>query len=346
MILHISTADKFILPFMQYNERYLSEYEHRYIIIGKSHLHEQVNHTHVFYLNSLFDFIKPNNPFFRLASNAHKIILHGLLDIKLVAILKLHSSLLHKTYWYIWGRDLYAYRDEKKGLKHSFKEWLRKPVIENMGHLITYVDGEIDLAREWYKAKGEYHVCYMYESNLFKPFPVIEKPQSNNFSVLAGHSADPLNNHFELFKILSKVENQIFDVQVPLSYGGSKTYVDSVINYGEKLFGKRFKPLLDFVPLDKYVELLNQTDVGVFNHKRQMAMGNIISLIGLGKKVYLRSDQTHWNFFTDTGISIFDIESLPETLFNVVELQQNIDILKSRMNKNVLQDQLRSIYSS
>jgi len=54
-------------------------------------------------------------------------------------------------------------------------------------------------------------------------------------------------------------------------------------NYNIKtayIFREKFKPLVDFIPFDEYLNLLAKVDIAIFNHKRQQTMGNITTLLG------------------------------------------------------------------
>ena len=46
---------------------------------------------------------------------------------------------------------------------------------------------------------------------------------------------------------------------VPLSYGDN-AYAAELCEKGKELFGDKFKGLVEFIPLDKYRELLRETD--------------------------------------------------------------------------------------
>lgn len=39
-------------------------------------------------------------------------------------------------------------------------------------------------------------------------------------------------------------------------------------------------------------------------------MGNTITLLGLGKTVYMRSDTTQWQFFKEKEIVVGDVEAI------------------------------------
>ena len=114
------------------------------------------------------------------------------------------------------------------------------------------------------------------------------------------------NNHFEIFKELKKFENAIDSIITPLSYGHQLDYKQSVKEEGYKLFGDKFKPIEDFMSLDDYRDLLKSIDIAVFNHWRQEAMGVTLTLLSLGKIVYVNSNTTSFKSLTNRGFKIFD----------------------------------------
>jgi hypothetical protein len=73
--------------------------------------------------------------------------------------------------------------------------------------------------------------------------------------------------------------------------------------------------MTEFLTADRYLEFLGRIDIAIFNHRRQQGMGNIITLLGLGKKVYLRKDTTSGSALTNMGIltyvtDCFDLQPL------------------------------------
>ena len=71
----------------------------------------------------------------------------------------------------------------------------------------------------------------------------------------------------------------------------------------------------------------------MFNHKRQQAMGNTITLLGLGKKVFMRNDVTQWGFFYRNDIKVFDIENFDLTpqmkeikIYNATKVKQYFSV--------------------
>jgi hypothetical protein len=107
---------------------------------------------------------------------------------------------------------------------------------------------------------------------------------------------------------------------------------------GHNLFGKRFIPVEDFLKPEEYLELINSADVALMNHDRQQGLGNILTLLYLGKKVFLRPDTNSYRYFTSRGIKVFDISkadrmSVSEFLFIAPEDQaENRRILREEFS--------------
>ncbi|MFC6669723.1 TDP-N-acetylfucosamine:lipid II N-acetylfucosaminyltransferase [Marinobacterium aestuariivivens] len=161
-------------------------------------------------------------------------------------------------------------------------ELFRRWVIPRIGNFITYVPGDFRLVKKWYGAKGTYKECLMYPSNVFVPIALTDV-ERNIITVMVGNSADPSNNHKEILYQLTRLKDQEFKVVCPLSYGDAQ-YAEEITAIGRCLFGERFIPLRDFIPYQDYVKVLSEIDIAVFAHRRQQGMGNIITLLGLGKK--------------------------------------------------------------
>jgi hypothetical protein len=130
----------------------------------------------------------------------------------------------------------------------------------------------------------------MYPSNLYKEYQVPAK-QHTGINILVGNSADPSNNHLDVLDKLEAHKNENIKIYVPLSYG------NQVIAEEKKRFGDKFIPRTEMMPFQNYLEFMGLIDIAIFNHKRQQAIGNTITLLGLRKKVFIRSDVVQWQFF-------------------------------------------------
>lgn len=274
---------------------------------------------------------------------ADKIILHGLFDIKLIFILFFTPWLLKRCYWVVWGGDLYVYKLGRNNKNWKGREFFRRPVIKNMGHLVTYILGDVELAREWYGAKGKYYECIMYPSNLYKSYEIQDK-QGETKNILVGNSADPSNNHLDVFDKLEAFKGQDIKIYAPLSYG-NPDYAKSIIQQGKQRFGDKFEALTEHMPFNQYLEFLGKIDIAVFNHKRQQAMGNTITLLGLGKKVFMRSDVTQWAFFKSHAIAVYDIEAFALTDDEDIQVEENKHRVKTYFSESDLVRQQQSIFA-
>lgn len=273
---------------------------------------------------------------------AEKIMLHGLFDYKTITLLFFMPWLLKKCYWVIWGGDLYCYQLNEKSWGYRVKEFLRKKVIKKIGHLVTYIKGDYKLAQQWYGAQGQYHECFMYPSNLYQEYTIPDKVHEG-INIQVGNSADPSNNHLEVFKQLEKFRKHNVTIYVPLTYG-SDIYADKIIKEGEKIFGNKFIALTEHVPFHQYLAFLGSVDIAIFNHKRQQAMGNTITLLGLGKKVYIRSDVTQWNFFKDHDITVYDVGNINIDMLDVESLMGNRDKVRNVFSQEKYIKQLREVF--
>lgn len=132
----------------------------------------------------------------------------------------------------------------------------------------------------------------------------------NGKNVLIGNSADPSNNHLDIFSKLSKIHLGNRKVFVPLSYGGNEFYKSLVIKKGQELFGDNFVPLINFMALEKYNEILLSCGTLIFNHVRQQGVGNIIIMGYLGAKIYLNPKSPVYGYYKDLGMHINSLKKL------------------------------------
>lgn len=239
-----------------------------------------------------------------------KIIVHGLFSFLFIMILFVQPWLLKKIYWVVWGRDLYTYKIDKRTAKWNVKEFFRKRVIKRIPFILTYIPGDFELVKKWYGSKGIMMECLMYPSNTVKDI----RNRSNfkcmdNLNIIVGNSADPSNNHEDIFLKLLKVNDVKFNIICPLSYGDT-IYADKVEALGLKYFGSRFTSLRKMISLDEYNKMLDKIDIAIYAHDRQQAMGNIINLLGIGKKVYIKSNISTYDLFDRKDIYVFDFDSL------------------------------------
>ena len=335
-------AEKFIEPFIDLVEKNFDSSQHVFLV-RQSEKFPTKSRTNVKILSERTGSIWKMFFYIQNIRNARKIILHGLFHKEIFLILFFQPWLLKKCYWIMWGGDLYRYEFRKRSLKSDIFELVCAFVIKRIGHFVTYIKGDYELAKSWYGANGEYHECLMYSSNLYKEY-VIPPKAGEVVNILVGNSATHTNNHLEIFEKLAAFKNRNIMIYCPLSYGTPANNADCIAKFGKEMFGDKFIPLLEFMPFEKYLELLGQIDIAVFAHKRQQAMGNTITLLGLGKKVYMRNDVTPWSLFTGLGVNIFDIEQLDINPLGEDDARKNKEIISDYFSEKKLIEQYTEIF--
>lgn len=126
--------------------------------------------------------------------------------------------------------------------------------------------------------------------------------------ILVGNSATPENNHIDMFiNLVNNYDIKDRYIYCPLSYGDLE-YSKVVINEGYKLFGDKFKPLCKFLGKDEYFKILNSCGFVFMNQLRQQAVGNVLSLLCNGSKLFLNKKNPLYSHLQDLGISVSEID--------------------------------------
>ena len=326
-VLHIATDQKFLIPFIKIMRKHYNINDHKFFLITKKKDH--MHHDYVIFINKRTQVLKI---FFELNKNK-MIVLHGLFSNELATVLFFQPWVLKRCYWVMHGGDFYF--PEKQS-------WVKKQIIKNISNLITYLKGDFEYVKNLYGAKGKYHECFMYPSNLYKEHNLDTKDY-NTLNIQVGNSADPSNNQIEILEKIKKYKNKNIKIFAPLSYGGDQSYVDTVISKGKEIFGEKFIPILKFMKSEEYLIFLGSIDIAIFGHKRQQAMGNIITLLGLGKKIYIRTSITSWQFFKDIDVKLFDYNQLNLNRMDKIIKKDNSDKIKSYFSEEHYLKQLQSL---
>lgn len=343
--LHLFQNEKFTEPYIDFINTNFDPKDHLFLIMGEGIKTRIYSRDNVKKISKNFQSIVL---LIKEMYSCKKIILHGLFVPQIVLLLFIQPWLLKKSNWCVWGGDLYWYKYRSRRFRSDVFESIRSFVIGNMDGLITHIKGDYELAQKWYGFKGKYFYSFMYPSNLFKEYDLSkENKEDKRTYIQVGNSADPTNNHIEIFNKLEKFKDGPILVICPLSYGDTE-YRTRVIEEGSKIFGDKFKPLEDFIPFEEYLELLAKIDIAIFNHKRQQAMGNIITLIGLGKKVYIRDDITTWKFCMNHGFLVRSSNKDFKELFRKIsnsERLNNMSGIKKHFSKRRLISDWENIFN-
>jgi hypothetical protein len=184
--------------------------------------------------------------------------------------------------------------------------------------------------------------CGTLEDDLIKDYKNIVVSGEN---ILLGNSASYENNHLDAFDLMKKQKLDGRKIIAPLNYGDT-LYGEIISSQGKQCFGENFVSLVDFLPIDQYLEVLKSCSYVVMNHLRQQAMSNIIIMLYMGAKVFLDANNPVYRFFKKQDASIFaleDIESHLGTKLKIQEIEKNRDILRSHWRREIILNKTRNM---
>ncbi len=339
-ILHVALLDKIFIPkFIDFvRENFSDKQEHKFLLYSKKL-------TGALRIDEKTLLIPEKNYkfFLKEAKRSKKIILHGLWNNYINHALDKYDRFLDKTFWITWGGDFSPAR---------IQPTVRKNLIKKIKNIITDNYYDFLYIKEKYENKdAKLYRCFGYTSNIFNLEITQQNLQhtreDNTVNILIGNSADPFHEHIKVLKSLEKYKDEKIKIYVPLSYClVDELYVKEVINVGKNIFKENFIPIREFMPYDEYIKFLAKIDIAIFAAKRQQAMGNIIALLGLGKKVYLDSNVTTFKMFLDMGIKVYDVDEFNLQKIDSKVAEQNSEKIKSYYSKENLINQWNNIFES
>lgn len=343
-VLHCMMEEPKFLPSFIETIKENFDYDKHFFVV-REHLEEKrIEGKNIFFLEKKYSKLKKFFIYSYFMNKCEKIILHGLFHKDIIKILYYQPWLLKKCYWIVWGGDLYGVQNNSKKLRHKLYENQRNSVIKNIGNIVTYIKGDYELVQKRFDAIGEYKECFMYTSNIYHHYD-IPKKEKNTINIMMGNSAAHTNNHFEIFEKLLPFKEKNILIYCPLSYGGG---IDKnlIIKKGKELFGDKFIPLTEFMIFEDYLKLLSSIDIAIYAHKRQQAMGNTITLLGLGKKVYMKKDTVQWDLFENIDVKVYDINNLDINLIHEEKKSNNQENIKKYFSKENYLKQLENLFES
>lgn len=293
---HIMFNDKFNKPFVDLLNKFLDSSEHMVLC------------QRIFFNDIVQPFPEGNNVYefttlkgINLAAkNIKKIVFHSLFIQDWIDYLYDHKDLLEKSYWRIWGGDLYnALRDEKN-------DYVRK----NLKGYIGIIDREYAL--------NKYHMNDNFYK-MFYRFPLSKEildntiPKNDDFlTIQVNHSCD--ESTLEMLDVLSKYKNENIKINTVLSYGQME-YKEQIIKKGKEIFGDKFTYLDEYISPQYYANYLAQNNILILNQRRQQGFGNTLAALYLGQKVYIRSDISVNKYLNSDNIKVFNSEDIENLNF-------------------------------
>lgn len=307
MFIHIIFDSEYAAAFNKMISSSFHLEEHFFLIYGRSTMGKENNFS---YANSLRINSLSDENIVRLLNASSGIIIHGLFFNGLVDFLYSNQYLLNKTGWVIWGGDLYQYREAGSKDFPLSLEVKRRAIIEKFS-MIFAPEGDYELAKQVYNTRASFlPVIYppLLDYSFLDKLRNIKKT-SDEVVIQVGNSASRSNQHIEALRMLGKFKDENVRIICPLVYG-DLVYREEVIECGKAIFADKFFPITGYLSPEEYSKLIAVVDIGIMNHNRQEALGNIHALLYLGKKVYIKKEVSTFQYFLDKGIKLNDIDDI------------------------------------
>lgn len=343
MILHLAEDEKFIdVAIKVFEEAYPNKNVYFIELPAESLTLKQTKSKHP----NIIAAHTSNEQIAKLIASLHQydaVILHNFYNPykqKIVA----EAAININFHWMSWGADIYNYIPKLSRKLYVNKHKKPNPIEKNfnskVGDIISFIVP--NLWYNWYlKPKGiqgpnyykksvqkinsvstiiptEVSIIkkYLNKQITYLPFKYgsIEDlalqdnalVTDNNF--LIGNSAHASSNHIDAFEKVSKIVDSQ-KIVVPLSYGDTQNK-QIILKKGHEMFGERFNPLLDFMPIKDYTQILLTCGNVVMNHNRQQGMGNVIISLWQGARVFLNKENPAYGYFKSIGVKVFKVSEV------------------------------------
>ena len=254
------------------------------------------------------------------------IVLHGLFYPWQEKVLRAVPDYV-KVAWVFWGGDIYGRKDiannylssSSKRLKRiqCIKRFIKRrktldrfempfELMRRIDYCLTDIPEDFAFVKEYLDSdiKELWYNYYSVEETIGD----LMDSRCTGRNILLGNSSSLECNHIEGLRAVRKMNLTAIDkVHVPLSYGESWLRKE-VIRRGRRMLGPRFHPLTDFLPREKYNQIIRSCSVAVMPHYRPQAFGNILTALWLGTRVYMSNRSQLFVFFKCIGAVVFSIE--------------------------------------
>jgi dTDP-N-acetylfucosamine:lipid II N-acetylfucosaminyltransferase len=347
-ILNCVRDDKFIDELIEVMDASSSSVDHTFVIFSET----QEYYYHNIHNTSRINILKDDEFLPLLEDNKYDaVVLHNLSSIPLQLIVEIPKSI--SLFWFSWGFDIYTmpyYRPfvkinlyhtltkkylngtaiNKIKLVHAFiNSYLNRKKLQKAVNRVDYYSGvlpvEYDLMKnnKFFKAEKVVFNYFNLNSNIKEEN--INDPVACGNTFLIGNSCYPTNNHLDILECLYKNNLTNYKIYSFLSYGGMKEYTDKVKEIGRKYFGNNFIPIEDFLPYDKFKEVIMSCGNVIMGHERQQAMGNVYLSLWNGCKVFFSETSVTYNYLKNLGYKIFAIQhDLTDSIINTNMSKEDI----------------------
>jgi hypothetical protein len=249
----------------------------------------------------------------------------------------LHAPSHVRVAWSGWGRDYYDFLPNHDGqlldvrtrrlvaslesraptqrLWRLARSWRRRLVVEplfrravrRVAVFSAPVEGDLSVARHAFRGALNAEYAQLSYASVERSFDSVTAESAG--AIMVGNSASPTNNHADVFELIAAANLGDRAIIVPLSYGDDG-YRREIIRHGQHLFGNRFVPLVDFVSLSTYNQMIAKCAVAVMGHRRQEGLGNVCTMLYAGRRVLMNPVSTIYKCLKERGAVVGTLDDL------------------------------------
>ncbi len=238
---------------------------------------------------------------------------------------------------HLFFKKIWLKLNYKSKAKKQFEEKIK--TIKRIDKLLLPKNNEyeVELIKKIYGLEKLDFADFNYDQNVdLASVNAIENSSVNKDEIVIqiGNSATESNNHADALFLLSKFKSNTIKLVLPMAYGNVK-YSSFVKKHGAFFFNTKIEYVENFVPRAEYITKLKETNVCIMYHNRQQAFGNCIPLLMLGKKLFLKKENSLFVFFQSIGVTVFDANEIDTMSFE--EFCKPLAENQKNQNKIILQ---------
>lgn len=366
IVYHIHTDLKFAVEVSYFPKQ---QFDNRYIILSNTKTVKCSISEYKTFKNTY----RGANQLLKVMADASYVVLYDLTPIKSFIANRLPKTV--KIFWRFFGYELYRQPYLKKEQLFSrydlpyIEDPKKKSVILSLRKIVSLLIHAFDPEpiKEFEKAKNriDYFFClakeeYDYLSKFTSLPPCIVIPRTGYLldtkkvtkrnNIIIGNNRSPFNNHLEVFHLISKIDTKILEkyyFTLLLNYGNQGNYLQQVIERYSRIATARI--VRDFMPIEEFKTLYDSAAALVINGYRQMAMGNIMTALAKGVKVYLNPKNCMYFWALNEGFKVFDVNVLAEDIKkdNIIlaeaDMEHNKHVYSCLADKYSVQEFLKTI---
>lgn len=239
-----------------------------------------------------------------------RIVLHsGVLNSEFGMFFEKHVEWLsQKAVWIPWGAEE-GYTDECK---------YKQNVLQDVAFVVLPKQKEISQGLiDNYNIKMEQWIgsSIHYAPEIFMESKITKETESGTVKILLGTYATPLVLHEEALSFLEKFVNEDIIIYCPLSYGDME-YKKKIMEYGSRLFGKKFICIEEYLSANDLNHLLNEIDVAIMPIVSRCSATVMRILLKKNKKIYVIDKERIWADFVQQGFGFEDFERLKQEKYD------------------------------